>query len=93
MFKIILRYILKILYRVEIKGYENVNIRGIMTIGKYTDNSNEIRSYFNEMKQAFEHIKPRSRRGSSQSIESDHDPSRHSNHLQVKQMNFLFYFF
>ena len=38
-------------------GYENIRVRGLMTMGPWTDAPEELRSYFRETQQLFQHIR------------------------------------
>jgi pyridoxal phosphate enzyme (YggS family) len=42
----------------EIKQLENVNLSGLMTIGKFTDNTDIIRDNFRTLKKLYDEIKP-----------------------------------
>ena len=43
----------------EVSGLSNLNIKGLMTIGKFTDDKNEIRKCFRTLKKIFDEIKLR----------------------------------
>lgn len=41
----------------EIKSFENIRVRGLMTIGKFTDNEDEIRMNFRNLRSLYNEIK------------------------------------
>lgn len=41
-----------------IKSFENIRLKGLMTIGKFTDNENEIRDNFRLLRSMYDELKP-----------------------------------